>query len=103
MNPVQGQMGSVIDSGWASGAVVRWVKPLPQLVAAPMMPDSPVALDVGTERANAGTVLADLRFVATDDISRRAIAAIQVQPVAVALQTKLFLAEMFLIGAQICS
>jgi len=79
------------------------MKPLPQLVAAPMMPDSPVALDVSPERANAGAVLADLRFVTTNHITRRTIAAIQVQPVTVALQTKLFLAEMFLIGAQICS
>src|SRR5579859_6775431 len=98
-----GRWGEATDACWSTEAVVRWVKPQPQLVAAPMMPDSPVALDVSPERANAGAVLADLRFVTTNHITRRTIAAIQVQPVTVALQTKLFLAEMFLIGAQISS
>lgn len=62
----------------------------------------PVAFDVGAKSANAGAVLANLGFIAPDDIAWRVIAAINVEPVAVALQAKLFLAKTLLIGPQIC-
>jgi hypothetical protein len=68
---------------------------------APASPDLPVTLDVRFDRPYPCTIGPDPVFVGSNHIPRSAMAAVDVQAVAVALQLMLFLAKPLFVGPQV--
>jgi hypothetical protein len=65
--------------------------------------DAPVALDVGFESVNPRAVSPDRLFIGADHVVRCVIATVNIQPVAIALQLRLFPAKALFVGAQVRS